>query len=194
LLETLEGLLEDATDDLLLHATGPCIVHDVCGTSCVHEAESDVYFMAVQPASSDAKDVWMLGEGHELCLPLEKAQRALWKSVEVENLEGTWYRRALRILRVVRRLIDDGRRAKSDPRSERIIFCSVAAIDERLSEPNGPREDEELPDLKSCHSSWTAPIKGAVRESEAMMMAVAASPITKTNAVKAAANLGGLIT
>jgi hypothetical protein len=84
--------------------------------------------MAVQPASSDAKDVWMLRKGHELCFPLEKAQRALGKSVEVENLEGTWYRRALGILRVVRRLIDDGRRAKSDRRSERIIFCAVAAM------------------------------------------------------------------
>ena len=42
--------------------------------------------MAVQPASSYTKDVWVLRKGHELSFPLEKAQRALGKSVEVENL------------------------------------------------------------------------------------------------------------
>lgn len=43
-------------------------------------------FMAVQPASSYTKDVWVLREGHELSFPLEKAQRALRESVEVKNL------------------------------------------------------------------------------------------------------------
>jgi len=42
LLETLEGLLENATNDLFLHATGPSIVHDISGAACVHKAEGDV--------------------------------------------------------------------------------------------------------------------------------------------------------
>lgn len=42
--------------------------------------------MAIQPASSNTKDVWVLRKGHELSFPLEKAQGALGKSVEVENL------------------------------------------------------------------------------------------------------------
>ena len=86
LLEALEGLPEDAAYNLLVHTAGPGIVHDISGTSCVHEAKCNVQFMAVQPASSYTKDVWVLGKGHELSFPLEKAQRALWESVEVENL------------------------------------------------------------------------------------------------------------
>ena len=58
--------------------------------------------------------------------------------------------------------------------------------DERLSGPNGRREEEEDADLKSCHSSLTAPIKGGERASVAMMMG-----ITSTDAAKAAAKLGG---
>lgn len=65
--------------------------------------------------------------------------------------------------------------------------------DERLSGPNGPREEEDHPDLKSCQSSLTAPIKGGERESVAMMMDGSVT-ITRTDAVKAAAKLGGGIT
>jgi hypothetical protein len=74
LLEALEGLPEDAAYNLLFHATGPSILHDVCGTPCVHEAESDVQFMAIQPASSDTKNVRVLRKGHQLSFPLKKAQ------------------------------------------------------------------------------------------------------------------------
>ena len=64
LLEALKGLLENTTYDILFHATGPCIVHDIGGTSCVHETESDMQFVAIQPASSDTEDVWMFRKGH----------------------------------------------------------------------------------------------------------------------------------
>jgi hypothetical protein len=36
LLEALEGLPEDAAYNLLLHAAGTSIVHDIGGTSCIH--------------------------------------------------------------------------------------------------------------------------------------------------------------
>jgi hypothetical protein len=35
-------LLEDAAHNLLFHAARPCILHDVGGTTRVHEAEGDV--------------------------------------------------------------------------------------------------------------------------------------------------------
>jgi len=74
LLEALEGLPEDTAYNLLLHAAGPSKLHDIGGASCVHESESDVQFVAVQPASSDTKDVWVLRKGHQLSFPLKKAQ------------------------------------------------------------------------------------------------------------------------
>jgi hypothetical protein len=107
LLEALEGLPEDAAYNLLFHATGPSILHDICGASCVHEAECDVQLVAVQPGSSDPKDVWVLRKGHELSFPLEKAQRALGKFVEVENLESTWDVCVRGSPRMIRRIVHD---------------------------------------------------------------------------------------
>jgi len=65
--------------------------------------------MAVQPASSNTKDIWVLGKGHELSFPLEKAQRALGKPVEVENLEGTWDGSVTGGLWTIGRIVDDRR-------------------------------------------------------------------------------------
>lgn len=59
-LETVQGLFEHALYDFLLHATRPCIPHDVCSTAFVHETEGNVEFVAVDPASADTEDVWVL--------------------------------------------------------------------------------------------------------------------------------------
>ncbi len=42
ILDAFEGLLENAFDNLLLHASSPAVLHDICGTSCVHKTESNV--------------------------------------------------------------------------------------------------------------------------------------------------------
>lgn len=99
-------------------------------------------FVAVQPASSYTKNVWVLREGHELSFPLEKAQRALGKSVEVENLEGTWDGCVTGRLGTITGVVDDRRRAESDGRTERIIFGAVAGLGfERDSEKRGRNKD-----------------------------------------------------
>ena len=74
LLQALKGLSKDAAYDLLFHATRPSILHDIGGTPCVHETESDVQLVTVQPASSDTKDIRVLRKGHQLSFPLKEAQ------------------------------------------------------------------------------------------------------------------------
>ena len=48
------------------------------------------------------------------------------KLVEVENLKGTWNRYALGTLWKVCCVVNDRRCAKSDARTEGVIFCAVA--------------------------------------------------------------------
>lgn len=71
-LESFEGLFEDAFDDFLLHTTWPGVVHDVSGAPFVHEPEGDVQLAAFYPRATDAKNVWVLGERHELGLTLQQ--------------------------------------------------------------------------------------------------------------------------
>jgi hypothetical protein len=114
-----------------------------------------VQFMTVQPASSYTKDVWVLGKGHELSFPLEKAQGVLGKSVEVENLEGTWDGRVSGRLWTIGGIVNDRGRAETDGWTSRVIFGAVAVFGfERDSEKRGRNKD-----LKSWYSSLTAPMK-----------------------------------
>ena len=72
-LETLKSLLEDAFDDLLLHAALPSEAHDICRATGVHEPEGDVELVAVHPGATDTQDVRVLRERHQLGL-LQGAQ------------------------------------------------------------------------------------------------------------------------
>ena len=49
----------------------------------------------------------MLRKGHELGFPLKKAQRALGKSVKIENLQGARYWPVLGRFGMIRRVVHD---------------------------------------------------------------------------------------
>ena len=55
----------------------------------------------------------------------------------------------------------------------------------------GLEKRNTIADLKSCHSSLTAPIKGGECERESVAMMMESVAITRTDAVKPAAKLGG---
>jgi len=48
-LEAFKGLLEDATNDFLVHATRPTVMHDISCASLTHETKCNMEFMAIHP-------------------------------------------------------------------------------------------------------------------------------------------------
>ncbi len=71
-LETQESLAKDATDNVFLQACRPAIVHDIGGATLIHEPQCNKKLVAVHPRTTDTKNVWMFGQGHQGCLSLQK--------------------------------------------------------------------------------------------------------------------------
>ena len=130
-LEAFQGLLQDAADDLLLHSTGPGVMHNVGGAAFAHQTEGDVQLVSVHPGPTDTQDVGVLGKGHQRGLSLEETEGMERKRIEVEDLEctgdrgrtpsvGSWGRW------VVEGRVDDGRGAVPDGCAERVV-CRIVA-------------------------------------------------------------------
>src|ERR1700722_5572285 len=89
-LETLESLLEEASDDLLLHSTRPTVPHDIRGATLIHETHGNVQVVTVNPSAADTKNIWVFRDRHEGCLPLEKAEGAERKRLKIKDFESAW--------------------------------------------------------------------------------------------------------
>lgn len=88
-LESLERLGQDASDNLLFHATRPAVPHNICSAALVHEAEGNVKFVAGHPGAPDSQDVGVFGERHESGFSMQQIERTWGEGVQVEYFQCT---------------------------------------------------------------------------------------------------------
>lgn len=84
-------------------------------------------FVAVDPASTYAKDVRVLRKGHELGLALKASERMQGEGVEIKDLEraGIWTRGFWRG-RVVHGCVYDRGRAEPDGGTDGVVAGAIA--------------------------------------------------------------------